>query len=447
VLFDRLTAVMTVLITFLGWAVVRFSQRYLAGEPGQPRYYRWLLLTLSAVLVLVSSGHLLLLAAAWIATSLCLHQLLLQYPHRPGAVFAARKKFLVSRLGDACIAVALFLIWREHGAWELRALFSAANAAPGSFAVPAIWLALGAALKSAQVPFHSWLPDTMETPTPVSAFMHAGVVNAGGFLMIRLQPLLQGATAALALLVILGALTAAFGAVVMLTQPTVKRALAYSTIAQMGFMLLECGLGAFGLAAIHLVAHSIYKAHAFLMAGSTVGAVRRAAAPLKTPALLGGIGVAVLAVGTAVAGFGAAGGPVFSVLLTLTVAYGLARLWSVVWNPRMLLLGLAGAAAWIAVGRGVEFVARHLAPILPPIPALAALAAAILTALFGVQVCLWRASRHAWSRRLYVHVLNGFYLGTLANRILRGLWPAQPPLVSMQGRSPAATPDALPQQA
>src|SRR5690606_5255778 len=133
------------------------------------------------------------------------------------------------------------------------------------------WLIIcGALLKSAQFPFHTWLPDTMGTPTPVSTLMHAGIINAGGYLVIRLSPLLVENTTAMLFLATIGAVTLASASLVMLTQTSVKRMLAYSTIAQMGFMLLQCGLGAYALAVLHLIAHSLYKAHAFLSSGSTV---------------------------------------------------------------------------------------------------------------------------------------------------------------------------------
>ena len=306
-------------------------------------------LTLASVLVLVLSGSLTLILAAWVATSLCLHRLLLHHPERAGAVFAARKKFVVSRLGDLCLLAALGLTFRHYGTGDLETLFAAA-AGGDTAPLPGIGLLLAAcaALKSAQLPFHSWLPDTMETPTPVSAFMHAGIINAGGFLVVRLSPLFVHAPAALTLLAALGAATAAFGAVVMLAQPSVKRALAYSTIAQMGFMLLQCGLGAFGLALLHLVAHSLYKAHAFLHAGSTIGAVPRAAVPLTPRALaLGTLAGGLLVAGTATLlavalpdATPSAG--VLALVLALALAYGLTRMWSVgsgwrtgsaVWSP------------------------------------------------------------------------------------------------------------------
>ena len=250
---DLVSVVMAVLVALVGGVVVRFSRAYLAGDLGERWFFAGISLTLSAVLLLVISGNLLLLLAAWILTSMGLHRLLLHDPSRPGARFAARLKFVFSRLADLSLALALVILYRHQGTLDLEALLQAAEVGRADgMAAAGWWLAAGAALKSAQFPFHTWLPETMETPTPVSALMHAGIINAGGFLLVRLAPVMAQAPGALAALAVVGAVTAGFGSVVMLTQPTVKRALAFSTIAQMGFMILQCGLGAFGLALVHL---------------------------------------------------------------------------------------------------------------------------------------------------------------------------------------------------
>lgn len=430
---DTLSAIMTVLVASLGAVILNFSRRYLAGDPAERRFHFWLSLTLGSVLTLVLAGHLLLLWLAWVATSLCLHRLLLLYPERAGAVFSARKKFVFSRLGDVCLLVACDRLHQLYGTWDLEALFTAVEAGQVT-GLPAVgfFLVACAALKSAQFPFHSWLPDTMETPTPVSAFMHAGIINAGGFLLVRLSPLLVHAPAALNFIAVLGALTAAFGAVVMLTQPSVKRALAYSTIAQMGFMLLQCGLGAFGLALLHLVAHSLYKAHAFLRSGSTVGATPRAAVTLRTPALsIGFLGGALLVTGLATllemaAPFGPSEFDVFSFGLALALAYGLARIWSVGggWDfvrrsvTAALLIGLASLLLHAGANRLLP-----ASVVVHPPSAVVALVGATFAALFVFQALLWRAGHYSLGRQLYVHALNGFYVGTVANRLLRHLWP------------------------
>ena len=433
---DAVSSVMVVLVSFLGTVVLRFSRNYLAGDPAQARFFSWMSLTLGSVLALVLSGNLLVLLAAWISTSLCLHRLLLHHPERAGAVFSARKKFVFSRVGDVCLLAASLLLFRAHGSWDFDEIFASVAAGnTGGLPAAGFLLVVCAALKSAQFPFHSWLPDTMETPTPVSAFMHAGIINAGGFLVIRFSPLFAHAAGALNLLVVVGTVTAAFGAVVMLAQPGVKRALAYSTIAQMGFMLLQCGLGAYGLALIHIAAHSLYKAHAFLTAGSTVGAVPRAAIPLTTRALSLGVlvgGLIVTGGATALhvldpAAPSQAG--VFSVVLALALAYGLARAWSAGGGAAMALRSLGAAAVvcgiTFALHAGSGFLLTdNTAPETPAL--LTGFVAAVFIVLFLFQALLWRAGHHPLGLRLYIHALNGFYLGTLANRLLGRFWPRHP---------------------
>ncbi|MEO6996067.1 MAG: proton-conducting transporter membrane subunit [Lacunisphaera sp.] len=432
---DVLSAIMVTLVTFLGAVVLRFSQPYLAGDPDQARFLSWMSLTLGSVILLVLSGQLLLLLVAWISTSLCLHRLLLHYPGRAGAIFSARKKFVVSRLGDACLLAASLVLYAYHHTFDLEAIFARLQQhQTGGAAVAGVLLAGCAMLKSAQFPFHSWLPDTMETPTPVSAFMHAGIINGGGFLVVRLAPLFAVAPQASVILAIVGALTAAFGAVVMLAQPSVKRALAYSTIAQMGFMILQCGLGAYGLALLHIVAHSLYKAHAFLTTGSTIGAVPRVAVPLRTPALTLGIllGGLFVALGTTVAHLWLpvipASSEVFGLVLALAVAYGVARAWSSGGGGRTLVRSLIAAAVITGLSIGLHRLAACLSTDLPPSHPPAAplvVVGLIFVGLFLFQSLLWRANRHPAGRRLYVHALNGFYVGTVFNRILGRLWPRQ----------------------
>ena len=263
---------MLLLVSFIGWVVVRYAAHYLDGEPRQGRFTAWLCLTLAAVLTLVTAGNLVQFAAAWVATSLFLHHLLLFYPARVAAQRAARKKFLSARLGDAALIGASVLLFINYGTIDLAQILGAARTESGNGCTlsATVLLALAALLKSAQFPTHGWLTEVMETPTPVSALLHAGVINAGGFLLIRFADVMVLHTSVLAVLVMIGGFTALFGGLVMLTQPAVKTSLAWSTVAQMGFMVLECGLGLFPLALLHILAHSLYKAHSFLVSGAAV---------------------------------------------------------------------------------------------------------------------------------------------------------------------------------
>jgi NAD(P)H-quinone oxidoreductase subunit 5 len=431
--FDTLAITMAGLVTFLGAIVQRFAVRYLEGDPKRTRFLVWMSLTLLSVTTLVISNHLLLLLGAWTATSLCLHRLLLHYPERIGAIFAARKKFVFSRLAELSLMAAAIMLHDGHKTWRIDELVdSITRGNHAGLPAAAFLLTSCAMLKSAQFPFHSWLPDTMDTPTPVSALMHAGIINAGGFLVLRLAPVFSAAPAALHLLAVVGTLTSVFGAIVMLAQPGVKKALAFSTIAQMGFMMIQVGLGAWGLALLHLVAHSMYKAFAFLRAGSTIGAMPRAAIPLAT----GTLAFATLISTTLVAGLATAlhfllpttveTPTVFLAVLALALAYGVTRATS--GNRDSLLRSLAAALGIASVALAFHFLAGHLLSglVSPPVPAwLGVFVLAAFVTLFLFQALLWRASAHPVGRRLYVHALSGFYIGTLANRFLNRLWLKQ----------------------
>ena len=430
---DTLSSVMVVLVSFLGAVVTRFAVRYLQGDPQRSRFLMWMSFTLASVLTLVSANHLLLLALAWLTTSLCLHRLLLHHPERPGAVFAARKKFVFSRLAETSLLIAVLVLHANYGTWRIDELMERVGSGQHlGLMTPAMLIALCAMLKSAQFPFHSWLPDTMETPTPVSAFMHAGIINGGGFLVLRMSPVLAASPISLHLLVIIGSITAAFGAIVMLAQPGVKRSLAFSTIAQMGFMMVQCGLGAWGLALLHLVAHSLYKAHAFLHAGSTIGATPRAAVPLTHRALGLGLvaGATMVVMATKVFHGNLPTTPevpwVFHVILVFAIAYGFARAWSAHRSTlvRALLVSasivVAALILHVVAGSVLSGYVSYDAPL-----ALKLWIAVVFGGLFLFQSMIWRASNHPWGRKLYIHALNGFYVGTLANRFLGRMWPTR----------------------
>ena len=277
---DAVSATMLLLVSFVGWIVVRFARTYLDGEARQGYFTGWLCAALAAVLLLVQAGNLVQLIGAWIATSFALHRLLLFYPERVAAQRAARKKRLFSTIGAIALIGAALLLSAEFGTSDIATINALARAGDTSWHLiaAAAMLALAAVLKSAQFPTHGWLTEVMEAPTPVSALLHAGVINAGGFLLIRFADVMLSAPGVLAVLAMLGGFTALFGALVMLTQPAVKTSLAWSTVAQMGFMMLQCGLALFPLALLHIVAHSLYKAHAFLASGGAVeqvAAIRR----------------------------------------------------------------------------------------------------------------------------------------------------------------------------
>ena len=445
---DALSALMYVLVSFIGTIVVLYSRNYMDGDPGQGRFVRRLAVTLAAVLVLIVSGNLFQLALAWLATSLGLHGLLVFYRDRPAAMLAARKKFLLSRLGEICLVIAMVLIHRAFGSLDYSAVFSrvealrATGSMPGSIQVAGILLVGAALLKSAQFPVHGWLIEVMETPTPVSALLHAGIINAGGFLILRFSGLISLSTHALDLLVIVGALTALFGSLVMLTQTSVKVSLAYSTIAQMGFMMLECGLGAFSAALLHIVAHALYKAHAFLSSGSVIDIARASWSPSPGgrphPARLVFAIIAVLGVSIGVGTmFGAtlyAKPGVFA--LGAIVLLGLVHLLanSIDERPSLYVIGrtLALAAVVALAYFGLQWAAERLfSGSLPPTQALRGRLEGFIVAgvVVAFAVLTLFQSLLSWARgpanwhALYAHVSNGFYINTIANRWILRFWP------------------------
>ncbi|BBP44135.1 NADH-quinone oxidoreductase subunit L [Thiosulfativibrio zosterae] len=266
--------VMLVLISFIALVNVRFSEKYMSGNAEEEeRYVRWLMLSLGAVTLVVISNHLLVFMVAWIAISIGLHQLLVFYPQRQRAVLAAYKKFIFARLAEISLFSAILLLHKDTGSWLISDVYTAMSQATelnGLQEAAAILLALTALIKCAQLPLHGWLIQVVESPTPVSALLHAGIINLGGFLMILFAPLMIQSAIAQWLLLIVGGLTTVVAALIMMTKISVKVRLAWSTMSQMGLMLVECGLGLYELALLHLVAHSCYKAYAFLNSGSEV---------------------------------------------------------------------------------------------------------------------------------------------------------------------------------
>lgn len=282
--------VMTVLVSLIGLVVLRFSIRYLAADPAEQRFRFWLQLCLAAVSLIIVTNHLLVFWACWTVISISLHQLLMCYPDRFRAVLAAHKKFIFARLGETSLLVAALLLWQVHGTFHIDQLLAAVRNA-GSLStteqVAAVLLAFAALIKCAQMPMHGWLIQVVESPTPVSALLHAGVINLGGFLMISMAPLIALSTPARWLLLVVAGLTMVLAALVMMTRISIKVRLAWSTSAQMGMMLVECALGLYQLALLHLVAHSCYKAYAFLGSGDTVQqSLRDTLRPIERPTFM-----------------------------------------------------------------------------------------------------------------------------------------------------------------
>ncbi|MHB8422289.1 MAG: proton-conducting transporter transmembrane domain-containing protein [Leptospirales bacterium] len=280
---NALTVVMLLLVSFVGMIVSRYSSIYMDGDAREGRFHRWLSLTLGSFFTLIVVGNMWAFLVSWIATSLFLHELLAFYRERPGAIEAARKKYLLHRIADGSLLAAIVLIVRTLHTTEFSGLQAAVSGLHGPLPEPLIvasgLIVLAAILKSAQFPFHGWLIQVMEAPTPVSALLHAGIIYTGAFLALRMSPILSLSGGARDAMILTGLFSIAVASLMMMTETNIKESLAYSTCAQMGFMLMECGLGLYSLAVMHIVAHSVYKAHAFLSSGSVVDHVRAPALP------------------------------------------------------------------------------------------------------------------------------------------------------------------------
>ncbi|HET8597496.1 MAG TPA: NADH-quinone oxidoreductase subunit L [Castellaniella sp.] len=262
----------SLLVQLLGTAIGRYSANHLRGEPRQPVYATALAAVLAAVHLLLLADHWIVLIAAWGAIGQAMHPLLCFYEDRPFALLAAHKKRVADRVADGLLAAAAMLAWSQAGSGSLSDLWAyiAAGHASPSLAWSGICLVLAVIARTALMPVHGWLVQVMEAPTPVSALLHAGVVNLGGYVLVLFAPLLGVSPAARWLLVVAGLASAVVAGLVLLTRVSQKVHLAWSTIAQMGFMLLECGLGLYLFAALHLLGHSLYKAHNFLNASDAV---------------------------------------------------------------------------------------------------------------------------------------------------------------------------------
>ena len=448
---NTVTIMMLSLVSFVGFVVSRYARNYLQGEKHQKRFYTWLNLTLASILTLIVSGNMLMFVLAWMTTSLCLHHLLMFYPERAGAVLAARKKIIVSRVGEVSLLIAVLLIGSTLHTMEFEAVFHAMAAMTGPLPVALQWasglIVLAAALKTAQFPLQGWLIQVMEAPTPVSALLHAGIVNGGAFLIIRMSPIMSQAITASDVLAIIGLVTIAAAGLVMLTQTSIKVFLAWTTTAQMGFMLLECGLGLYSLAMLHLVTHSLYKAHAFLSSGSSVDIFRAPAVhpAQSTPTFWQWIVVLTFA-GLMTIGIGAAFGvaperqPALLALGAI-VAVAMTQLLLQSFKAGMgaaFIARAAGLSALVCTAYFSLHAAFHfmLATSLPAVrmingPAQFALIGLVMLVFFAIlliQQNLPNLAKYPIARRAYVHLYNGLYVDIPFSRLVRRFYPiyAQP---------------------
>ncbi len=442
-----LSLVVALLVQSLGAVIGAFSARYLQGEPGQRRYVAALAMVLAGVHLLLMADHWLLLIAAWAFVGIALQDLLCFYPDRPFARLAAHKKQIADRVADGLLLGAAALAWLEVGSGSLSALWNhiALHGLSASLQMSAVLLALAVILRTALLPVHGWLIQVMEAPTPVSALLHAGVVNLGGFVLIRFAPLLAQSVPARCLLLAFGLATAAMAGMVTLTRVSIKVRLAWSTVAQMGFMLLECAVGLYTLAALHLLGHSLYKAHAFLSASGAVRqtrlqALRGASSPLAVSLWL----APVLTICS-----------VFSVSLLAghtTWPWWWCVVLGVAWAPLLWLPAtpmdwqafslkvLSGVL--MAVGLTMAALTAHALPLGlrdAPQEGPGRIAMIGMAALYAFQILLQTRpqSLAQWRRWTYA----GFYLDEAYTRLALTLWPTQwTPASSAQAPPQAVTP-------
>jgi NADH-quinone oxidoreductase subunit L len=269
---DPLSMVMVLTVTGVGFLIHVYSIDYMHGDPRYSRFFAYMNLFVFSMLTLVLANNFVFLYLGWEGVGLCSYLLIAFWYERKVAADAGKKAFIVTRIGDTAMLVGIFLVFATFGSVGFDEVFGAAGGVAGSTAtVIALLLFAGAVGKSAQVPLHTWLPDAMEGPTPVSALIHAAtMVTAGVYLVARAHPLFEASPAALSVVAVIGLVTAVYAGLSALGQDDLKRVLAYSTISQLGYMFLAAGVGAYAVAIFHLVAHAFFKALLFLSAGSVM---------------------------------------------------------------------------------------------------------------------------------------------------------------------------------
>ncbi len=425
-----LAASVLLLIHFITFVILRYAQANFTGDPDGPRFLRWLMLTVFSVMVTVGSDHLLAFWLAWVGISSSLHQLLMFYPNRPRAVLAAHKKFILARLAEILLAFAFGLLyWAHHSASISTILSHYPTLSLGwQQQVAAVLLAIVALIKCAQLPLHGWLIQVVEAPTPVSSLLHAGVINMGGYLLILFAPLFDQSWPARWLVLVVAGLSTVLAVLVMMTRVSIKVRLAWSTTAQMGLMLLECALGLYQLALLHLLAHSCYKAHAFLNAGDEVNALlKRQLTKIQLPGLKAWFAAAFTSAAlVAVTILAVAVNLPFSPWLLVGIA--IAQMLSYHFQETTQAAITHGLAkALVLLCSYVLGETASTALLAPRIYAYNAVADAWLSllflGLFSVYMLLQYHPSHPVVRRLFIALNAGLYLDEWVTRLTLRCWP------------------------
>ena len=279
--FDQLTVVMVLVVTGVGFLIHIYSTGYMAHEGGYYRFFSYLNLFMFFMLTLVLAANYVLLFVGWEGVGLCSYLLVGFYFLKQSATNAGNKAFIVNRIGDFGFLLGMFLLFRTFHTLDFNGIFNQVSRFPadtlgqfGTLTIASLLLFVGATGKSAQIPLYVWLPDAMEGPTPVSALIHAAtMVTAGVYVVARSHALYTHAPTAMYVVAVIGCATAFFAATIGLVQSDIKKVLAYSTVSQLGYMFLACGVGAFGAGIFHLMTHAFFKALLFLSAGSVIHAM------------------------------------------------------------------------------------------------------------------------------------------------------------------------------
>jgi len=274
-LVDPLTCIMLLVVTGVGFLIHVYSVGYMHGEEGFTRFFTYMNLFMVSMLLLVMGNNYVVLFIGWEGVGLCSYLLIGYYYDKVSAAKAASKAFVVNRIGDAGFLLGIFLIFINFKTLDYTKVFAQiSQLSPEMATAIALCLLVGAIGKSAQLPLYTWLPDAMEGPTPVSALIHAAtMVTAGVYMIVRNHAIFDLSPTAMAVVGIIGGLTALFAASIGLVQTDIKRVLAYSTVSQLGYMMLACGIGAYTAAIFHLMTHAFFKALLFLSAGSVIHAL------------------------------------------------------------------------------------------------------------------------------------------------------------------------------
>lgn len=440
---DSVSLIMFSMIALLSIIIIRYSGNYLDGDERHGSFIGRITATIASVQLLVISGNLLMLFIAWVITSLTLHRLILFYPERNRAKIAVKKKFIVARVADVSLLAGIILLYSHFQSGDLQIIFNGMKNWGGggnySLEIAAVLMAFAAILKSAQFPTHGWLIEVMETPTPVSALLHAGLLNAGPFLMVRMAFVIQASTMASLLLIVIGGFSALFASVVFLTQPSIKTALGYSSMAHMGFSLMVCGFGVYPAAMLHLVAHSFYKAHAFLSSGSIIDNIRNSKIDVpkrkgSVPRILLGIGLSLLVYFCIAWLWGVKLSDEFALLaIGLVIVMGLAKLLStafdsegsVITNFRVVLLtGVVSVAFFTFEGALHQLLLGQVPTISAP-GMVGGIFIVVFLVLFGIAISAQLLgpvfTNHKSWQNLAVHFRNGWYVNAHFDRLVGAL--------------------------